>query len=203
MKVGARADYLTKRAQGIAGYFQDGTDKYNEEAARVYGLLREAWEAFVEEELFSGVVTRFRSSVQTLRLNEVEIEDADIHRLDLNMSKASTWMTGHDKSKALHEERPSPTELIADIEVLSTFVKDVKARRATTKKHARRNLRRLRRRRDDGPTESDPHQRSGDVSRQDHGLGPPEWMPPSISRVHGAILGMGLAQPQAGRLIND
>ena len=140
MKVGARADALERRAKAIVGMFQDGTDGYNEEAARVYGLLREAWEAFVEEELFNGVVNRFRNSVQTLRLMEVEISDVDCHQLELNMSKASTWMTGHDKSKTLHDDRPAPNELLADIDVLRSFAKAVKDRRSTTKKRREAQL---------------------------------------------------------------
>ena len=34
------------------------------------------------------------------------------------------WMTGHDKSKKLDVHRPSPPEVLADINTLMTFVKE-------------------------------------------------------------------------------
>lgn len=114
--------------------------EYNKEAAHIYGLLREAWESCVEEELFFSVVCRYRNSVQTIKLINVAIEDPDIHHLDLNMSKTSTWMTGHDKSKALHEDRPAPDELLADINELRAFSKKLAGRRVETEKRRRAQL---------------------------------------------------------------
>jgi hypothetical protein len=39
------------------------------------------------------------------------------------MSRASTWMTGHDKSKALSDARPAPDELLQDQCAASIFEK--------------------------------------------------------------------------------
>ena len=78
--------------------------------------------------------------MQTIKLINVAIEDPDIHHLDLNMSKTSTWMTGHDKSKALHEDRPAPDELLADINELRTFSKKLASRRAETEKRRKAQL---------------------------------------------------------------
>jgi hypothetical protein len=97
-------------------------------------LLREAWESCVEDDLFYSVVCRYRNSVQTRKLREVEIEDTDVHHIDLHMSKASNWMTGHDKSKALSQDRPAPDELLTDIEALRAFSKKLINRRALTEK---------------------------------------------------------------------
>ncbi|HYM19961.1 MAG TPA: AAA family ATPase [Candidatus Kapabacteria bacterium] len=134
-----RTEELKKLTHEIKALYQRDTPKYNKEAAHIYGLLRESWEACVEEVLFFSVVCRYRNSIHTLKLDEVAIEDKDAHDIDLNISKASTWMTGHDKSKSLHSDRPSPEEIIADIETLRVFASQLKTRRSETKKR-RTNL---------------------------------------------------------------
>jgi energy-coupling factor transporter ATP-binding protein EcfA2 len=132
MKVKQRAHYLDELVYKIRSLYQDRIDEYNEKAAHIYGLLREAWESCVEDDLFYNVVCRYRNSVQTLKLIQVGIEDTDIHHIDLNMSKASTWMTGHDKSKVLDDNRPAPDELLADINALRMFSKKLIDRRKET-----------------------------------------------------------------------
>ena len=47
------------------------------------------------------------------------------------MTKASEWMTGHDKSKALSEHRPEPRTLRNDLDEARKFNKKVKAKRDT------------------------------------------------------------------------
>ncbi len=44
------------------------------------------------------------------------------------MHNSSTWMTGHDKSKALSEDRPSPSEILKDIEELAQFLGEIGGR---------------------------------------------------------------------------
>ena len=133
LKVNKRASYLEQLVRDISPLYRNDMANYNDQAAHVYGLLREAWEACIEEVLFYNVVCRHRNSVQTLKLMEVGIEDSDIHEIHLNWTKASTWKTGHDKSKALHHDRPAPDELLADISSLRTFSKKCTTRRKTTK----------------------------------------------------------------------
>ena len=140
MKVYQRAQYLDEFVQKIKPLYPDNMVKYNEKAAYVYGLLREAWESCVEEELFYNVVCRYRNSVHTLKLIEVDIEDSDSHCVDLHMSKASTWMTGHDKSKVLHHDRPAPEELLIDINALRLFSKAIIGRREKTIKRRKKQL---------------------------------------------------------------
>ena len=140
MKVKLRAQYHEEFAHKIKPLYQDNVVEYNEKAAHAYGLLREAWESCIEDDLFYNVVCRYRNSVQTLKLIEVAIEDSDIKQVDLHMSKASTWMTGHDKSKALHDNRPAPDELLADIGALRTFSKKLIDRRAETKNRRKDQL---------------------------------------------------------------
>lgn len=140
MKINQRAQYLEESVHKIKHLHDENMAEYNKEAAYLYGLLREAWESCVEEDLFFSVVCRYRNSVQTLKLISVAIEDPDIHQLGLNIAKSSTWMTGHDKSKALHEDRPTPDELLADVNELRVFSKKLASRRAETKKRREAQL---------------------------------------------------------------
>jgi energy-coupling factor transporter ATP-binding protein EcfA2 len=140
LKTNKRANYLEQLVHKIKPLYQENIAEYNEEAARAYGLLREAWESCVEDDLFYNVVCRYRNSVQTLKLIQVAIEDPDIHHVDLHMSKASTWMTGHDKSKALDHNRPPPDELLADINALRAFSKKLIDRRDETEKRRKEQL---------------------------------------------------------------
>jgi len=140
LKIKQRAQYLDELVHKLKPLFQNNMIEYNEKAAHVYGLLREAWESCVEDDLFYSVVCRYRNSVQTLKLIEVAIEDSDSRLVDLQMSKASTWMTGHDRSKALHYDRPSPEELLTDINELRLFSKALIDRRKQTKKRREKHL---------------------------------------------------------------
>jgi hypothetical protein len=140
MKVNKRVEYLEQLARKIKPLHQDNVAEYNERAAHIYGLLREAWESCVEDDLFYNVVCRYRVSVQTLKLIHVMIEDPDIHHINLHMSKTSTWMTGHDKSKALSDNRPSPEELLADINALRVFSRKLIDRRKETEKRRKQQL---------------------------------------------------------------
>jgi hypothetical protein len=134
MSVAQRAHHLDQLLNACKALHGSDTPAYNKEAAYIYGLLREAWESCIEDDVFYSVVCRYRNSVQTLKLVQVEIQDADVHTIDLNMSKTSTWMLGHDKSKALDQDRPSPDELQKDIAALRSFSKLIASRRDATQK---------------------------------------------------------------------
>lgn len=140
LKVNQRTHYLEQLVHKFKPLYQDNMPEYNKEAAYVYGLLREAWESCIEDDLFYNVVCRYRNSVQTLKLIQVSIEDTDIHQVDLHMSKASTWMTGHDKSKALNQDRPAPDEMLNDIKALKDFSKMLIGRRKETEKRRKEQL---------------------------------------------------------------
>jgi len=140
MKIKQRTQYLEDLVHKIKQLHSENMPEYNQKAAHVYGLLREAWESCIEEDLLYNVVCRYRKSVQTLKLNEVAIEDCDIHKINLHMSKASTWMTGHDKSKALHHDCPTPDELFTDINALRDFSKLLIKRRNETKERRKKQL---------------------------------------------------------------
>jgi hypothetical protein len=49
-------------------------------------------------------------------------------------------MRGHDKSKALSVDRPSPEELAADLDALQEFATKLGKRRKTTETHRKNKL---------------------------------------------------------------
>jgi energy-coupling factor transporter ATP-binding protein EcfA2 len=126
MPVKGRLEHLRGVLNKIRAMHGADQAKYDKEAAFMYALLRETWEAAIEECVFNRTVVRHGSEIQTLRLKEVGVTTEQYKAVDVNMSKCSTWMAGHDKSKKLDVHRPAPTELLADIDTLNAFVKDCK-----------------------------------------------------------------------------
>ncbi|NOZ22636.1 MAG: AAA family ATPase [Planctomycetes bacterium] len=126
MLVRRRLEYLRNTLKEIKVLCGTGQAEYDKKAAFLYALLRETWEAAIEEVLFNKAVVRHGSQVQTLRLKQVSVTTEQYKAIDANMSKCSKWMAGHDKSKKLDIHRPAPNEISADIDTLSTFVKECK-----------------------------------------------------------------------------
>jgi energy-coupling factor transporter ATP-binding protein EcfA2 len=126
MPVKGRLEHLRNTLNEIKTMHGAEQTKYDKEAAFLYALLRETWEAAIEEVVFNKALVRHGSEVQTLRLKAVGVTTDQYKAIDVNMSKCSTWMAGHDKSKKLDVHRPAPNEILADIEKLNTFVKDCK-----------------------------------------------------------------------------
>ncbi|MGM8935469.1 AAA family ATPase [Pseudomonas neustonica] len=128
-KITNRADELSKEARLLKSAKFADHEKYNRAAADLYGRLRETWESFIEQDLFLDTVNRGRNSIQTIRLGQIRVTEADCNTIEINMTKCSNWMTGHDKSRILDENRPEPEEILADIEVLRQLSLELKARR--------------------------------------------------------------------------
>ncbi len=126
MSVKGRLEYLRTVLNSIKALHSTDQLKYDKEAAYLYALLRETWEASIEEIVFNKTVVRHGSEVQTLRLRQVGVTTEQYKTIDINMSRCSLWMTGHDKSKKLDVHRPVPADVLADIEALNTFVRDCK-----------------------------------------------------------------------------
>lgn len=125
MSVKERLSYLDSLLNEFKSLYETNTNKYNEKAAKLYGRLRESWEAVVEEVLFHGVIIRHGSEVKTLQLRYVTVTDDDYKSIFFGMGKCSEWMIGHDKSRSLDENRPSPKEINQDIQILREFVKTI------------------------------------------------------------------------------
>ena len=134
MPVKDRLSVLDRTVNEISQYRGKDDVKYNKEAASVYGLLRETWEAFIEQDLLNDTVRRHDIDVRTQQLVRVEIRDEDCKRIDEGMSKCSEWMTGHDKSQALSVNRPSPNEIRDDIRILRAFREEINDRHNEVRK---------------------------------------------------------------------
>jgi energy-coupling factor transporter ATP-binding protein EcfA2/predicted site-specific integrase-resolvase len=133
MRVKDRIKSLEEQLKEIPPLSTIHLEEYNKRAAGLYGLLRETWEAVIEEILFHGIVVRHGSEVKTLQLRYVTVTDEDYKAIYDGMDKSSEWMSGHDRSRALDQNRPSPKELTDDIGSLREFVKSVKKRQEQTK----------------------------------------------------------------------
>lgn len=103
---------------------------YKERAKILYGKLRETWERFIEEVFLNGVIQRFGRAIQTQRLSKiVDLTDDDYNIVDSNMSKCSTYFTGHDTAGTLIEEMPDSTEFLEDLTLLEEYIKTIRKRR--------------------------------------------------------------------------
>ncbi|MDK2742872.1 MAG: AAA family ATPase [Nitrospira sp. BO4] len=123
--------YLKNGCQAADKLARDGhQDAYEKEAKYLYGLLREGWERALEEVLLSGVVERYRSSIQTQHVAQIaDITAEDCKAVETAMSKCSKWLPGHDQAAAARAPVPSPTELKADIDALEEWVTAIRKRR--------------------------------------------------------------------------
>ena len=137
MSANDRLSFLEEHIGTYSQLYNYDITTYNEKAAEWYGLFRETWEAIIEEIVYNNAIKRFGAEIQTLRLKEVEITDGDYKTIDIYMSKASEWMRGHDKSKALSNDRPSPKEIHDDIAKTREFIKSFKKTRESIR--SRRN----------------------------------------------------------------
>ncbi len=140
MSVKDRIKYLNGKLEEIGQLHKSNIKNYNFEAGFLYNLLRETWESLVEQDLLFETVLRHGSEVQTQRLKSVTITTEDYKKIHINMFKCSKWMFGHDKSKSIDVNRPSPNELKEDIENINTFSKEIRKRRETLRKEREKSL---------------------------------------------------------------
>jgi len=131
MPVRRRLSYLHERLSAILPAYETDQEQYEHEVGHIYGLLRETWEAAIEEVLFRRVVRRYCGEVHTQELRYVEVTDEDHRRIHIGMAKCSKWMFGHDKAMALDINRPMPSEIQSDIKDLESFVKNASTRGET------------------------------------------------------------------------
>jgi len=131
LNVKKRIKRLNKRMQDVRTLYNEEGDSeaYREDVKSLYSLLRRTWERAVEEELFGGVILRFRDSINTQNLKDVAttIEPDDCRIIIEAMDKCSGLTDAHDS--ATRPAIPNPDELKNDIEQLSTFVESIRERR--------------------------------------------------------------------------
>lgn len=131
LPVSKRIGLLKKAHQRLEKIERTETEEiYKERAKILYGKLRETWERFIEEVFLNGAIQRFGRAIQTQRLSKIiDLTDDDYNLVDTNMSKCSTYFTGHDTAGALIEEMPDSDEFLADITVLEEYIRVIRKRR--------------------------------------------------------------------------
>lgn len=131
LPVGKRIGLLKDAYQQLEKIERTETEEvYKERAKVLYGKLRETWERFIEEVFLNGAIQRFSRAIQTQRLSKViDLTDDDYKLVDANMSKCSTYFTGHDTAGTLIEEMPDSDEFLADLKILEDYIKDIRKRR--------------------------------------------------------------------------
>ena len=131
LPVKKRVGFLKSAHQQLEKIEKTETEEvYKERAKVLYGKLRETWERFIEEVFLNGAIQRFGRAIQTKRLSKItDLTDDDYKLVDANMSKCSTYFTGHDTAGALIEEMPDSNDFLADLKVLEKYIDDIRKRR--------------------------------------------------------------------------
>ncbi len=133
MNTKARVGYLRNKQQQINKIYNSGDEpEHRKQTADAYRQLRIAWERAIEEVLLRGVVLRFRNGIETQRLAGVVVEDRDYATVDQWMSKCSNY--AHDQALLGGVEVPDPDELLADINALEEWRKQIERRGEATQK---------------------------------------------------------------------
>lgn len=125
LDVKRRIGVLKNRRQAAEKFERAGEiEQYEREARDLYRLLRETWERCVEEVLLSGIVQRYRQSIQTKHIGRLaRISEDFCARLEAGMSESSRWL--HDQAPAENMRIPRASQLSSDIQDLETWVTEV------------------------------------------------------------------------------
>ena len=131
VSVKVRIGRLKQRIQNAGVLFRNNDMVgYGTIARDIVGAIRDTWEAFIEQELLNGVVTRHDRRVQSQRLAKlIDLTDADIATVDLGMTIESRFMTGHAAPVSDGSAPMSPDDLITEVARLEDFRDEVLGRR--------------------------------------------------------------------------
>lgn len=133
MSTAARVRRLRNDQVNCVRLRRDGEQlAYNEAVGKLYKTLREAWEGCVEEVLLNGTVERFRKSVETNRLKQVEVRHEDVATVVENMAHCSSH--AHDTPKHGDVEVPTPEEVLSDINKLDGWREAIERRKPELKR---------------------------------------------------------------------
>ena len=131
LTVGKRIGLLKNAYQNLEKTERTESEEiYKERVKYLYGKLRETWERFIEEVFLNSVIQRFGREIQTQRLSKVvDLTVEDYKIVESNMSKCSTYFTGHDTAGALIEEVPDSAEFLSDLTILEEYISEIRKRR--------------------------------------------------------------------------
>ena len=119
-KVKDRMAALTTQLEKMPNDLVSGSEKLRAIAKEFYTNLRETWERTVEEIVLGGVVERFGSNVETMKLGYVAFDDDDYRIIFFAMKKASE-LTGHDTPMAKQIDAPNKASMEEDLRTLRKF----------------------------------------------------------------------------------
>ena len=133
-----RIGFLKNESARFKKLSEQSPDEYRSAVAELFGKLRETWERAIEEWLLNDTIKRFRPSIETLRLQKVNVESADYAAIEQGMSKCSAELTGHDEAAAKDSQTQTPAEVLEAIATLENFVATIKKRQDAAAKAADR-----------------------------------------------------------------
>jgi hypothetical protein len=123
--VGQRLHHLeSELLPGLEELHKLQDPSYHMQVRGFSGLLRDTWERLVEEGMFNKAVLRFRRSVQTQRLIEVEVNDSVWAEIHWGMTRTSKWE--HDSPAATGDPPPTPNDLREEIKRVRACHKSIK-----------------------------------------------------------------------------
>ena len=125
--VGEAIDAIKVRFSQTRKLYDNGqVIEWQEQAKRMYDMIRNAWEAATADAL-ARVIRRFGRKVDTknLRLITVFTED-DCKTVDAARFRCSTHL--HNQPAAMNDPGPTPDDLEEEIEELDRWVEDIRAR---------------------------------------------------------------------------
>jgi hypothetical protein len=135
----ARIGALRNQQQGIAKLYKNNeAQEHRRQTIEAYVKLRMAWERAVEEVLLRQVILRFRKGVETQRLAEVDVEDADYAQVSAGMTRCSNY--AHDKALEGGMAVPDPDELLVDINALDAWRGQIEERSKNLAKRRKTGL---------------------------------------------------------------
>jgi len=140
MMIKDRIKYLREKLNNIELLNETNLPEYNREAASLYALLRETWEALIEEVLLNNTIRRHSKEIQTQRLKSVTVDTGDYKKIDSATGKCSEWMSGHDRSKELAVNRPSPKEIEEDIAKIERYRSELNKRNVSLREEREKEL---------------------------------------------------------------
>lgn len=129
-------DTLQKLARASRTAYECADDDgYFDQARGVYSRLRSTVESVIEGVVFAGVVYRFRDYVNLARLAETVIFDAaDCKRIQNLFATCCDMTDAHSPSPGRSLAVPTPDKILADIQDLGDFIRQIRARQNAAKK---------------------------------------------------------------------
>lgn len=124
-KLGKRLHHLeSEKLPALRKLYKKNDPKYPETARDFGEKLRETWERLVEEVLFADVVTRYRRSVKTQRLQAVYVDTEAWKAIHRGITRTSMW--AHDQPATTGDAPPTPDDLKDEIDKIRACEAQIK-----------------------------------------------------------------------------